>query len=1091
MEARKQLSKKKQEPLFFEAQHFCKKVFGRCLSWWTESTGLISILQGGLIAAIALYWINLFVVTWGESQFNIVSLVGGLVLAAFFRRPLLQRVAPEFCSFFLFAATSTSLFWWENWDFLIARLFQYHTVWGAGMAVLLNGVLLGLIIIVIRICSQSAVLFSREEELCKQKKCVGTDEQVPSTIYLGAALGLWLLTGSLAVFFPIYQTTATCSGILLFLFIIHLTPLRCLLAKRLPSSVVIEAETNGSARDKKKVASSPVFLGVLSICTGWLMPVMYRFASQLQPGTTLLFYGVVAAVLVGLACSRWANQKMRVIHLAAWLSLAFLAFPLWIRFYLMISASVSSTALAIILRQVGPVILFWPIGVLLGRIFNTLETFNALESDKTGEKANSAAVYSIAFRLVLLFCFICGVLLARWGILQIGVPFILAAGVLLLAVASIFFEYFGSVSLRASMPSGYSRLRLLGLCATCLMSLGLGSLYQPAEATHALFSSHAFNAWRNGTSFRQLCGIDDGRLLAVQETPRGTLTLWKHQGEHIQLRRDGIPLGRISKDDELVPQPTGELLSSALPLSIHRAPRKILHLGMESGLAVQVSLEFPVINVVCIEADSGVLEQAKTGELSTVLKTVTGDQRLHLKTASPSLTVRSMNEKFDVVIDSPGHSAVYANAAEYSLQHYRHIARLLGDHGLYCQRFTYSDYGPFALAEVSKTIRRAFGYVTAFDTAPGEMLFVAARSQDDILSEGLITRISSPQTRRILARIGWDWSVAMNLGHFDIDQIDSLKHVGTNTPWQGTGSFGLSVEMMRWGTKWNDIRHALASHSQRLLNHYKEEKQTDEILRRLSDVTACRQIIREHPDQFWAYRKTVKQRLIEKPRSVILPVKGEGLQRKMHPEDKRRLDYFEALGSINRKDRFTPADLERIARFAYPYDPLISYYIHPELAKLYQRCTPADPDAELRELLHTIYYSNTSQRSVRNIHRSLEVLATANLSMSQADRYDHINTLLEILKQRWITRKVEQGISQAVTLIDLKNSLACVEKSLDKMDQLAQAAGVDEETAAIRREQLGHSLQRMLRSYRAETMVKSTRAKYPQPDPEKSEPTGK
>ncbi len=304
MEARKQLSKQKQEPLFFEAQHFCKNVFGRCLSWLTESTGLVSLLQGGLIAAIALYWINLFVVTWGESQFNIISLIGGVLLAAFFRRSLLKRIAPEFCSVFLFAATSTSLFWWENWDFLIARLFQYHTVWGAGVAVLLNGLLLGLLIIAIRICSQSAVLFSREEELCKQKKCVGTDEQIPSTIFLGAALGLWLLTGYLTVLFPIYQTTAICSGILLFLFIIHLTPLRCLLAERLPSSLVIEAETNGSVRDKKKVAPSPVFLGVLSICAGWMIPATYRFASQLQPGTTLLFYGVVAAVLVGLACSR-------------------------------------------------------------------------------------------------------------------------------------------------------------------------------------------------------------------------------------------------------------------------------------------------------------------------------------------------------------------------------------------------------------------------------------------------------------------------------------------------------------------------------------------------------------------------------------------------------------------------------------------------------------------------------------------------------------------------------------------------------------------------------------------------------------------
>ena len=57
-----------------------------------------------------------------------------------------------------------------------------------------------------------------------------------------------------------------------------------------------------------------------------------------------------------------------------------------------------------------------------------------------------------------------------------------------------------------------------------------------------------------------------------------------------------------------------------------------------------------------------------------------------------------------------------------------------------------------------------------------------------------------------------------------------------------------------------------------------------------------------------------------------------------------------------------------------------------------------------------------------------------------------------------------------------------MKKSLKQMDQFADAAGVDEKTASIRQQELKRSLQRMLRSYRAETMVKSTRAKYPTPE---------
>ena len=1080
MEARKQSLKKNQQPLLVEAQQLCKTGLRRCVPGWQQLVGLIPVFQGGLIAAVALFWTHLFIVTWGISLLSLSALCCGLVLALFFKHPLLQRIAPEFCSLFLFAITSTSPFWWEKWDLFVSRLLLGNGHWGLIAALFFNGLLLSLIIVSIRICSQSAVLFVGEEKLCRTEKCVDTSEQIPSAVFLGCALGLWILTWSLNAIFPVYFTAAICSGLLLLLFLAHLTPIRLLFSRYFPSMAAgLQAETPCKSDTGEVSMTSPIFLGLLAFCTGWLLPAMYRLTCQLQPETTLLFYGTAAAVLFGLAYSRRVNQKLNTLHLAAWLSLALLAFPLWMRIYLAISATISSTLLAISLRQIGMIALFLPIGIIFGRIFSTLDQKNARQ---TGELQTQ----TVAVRLGMLCSFFIGNLLAGISILKTGLPFVLVWGLLMLAAGSICFEYFSASASRCGETLNKSRLKLAGLSLICLMSIGLFSVYQPEAATRALFSSHAFNAWRNGTSFAKLSSIDDGRLLSVEETPRGTLTLWKHQGEHIQLRRNGIPAGRISKNDELVPQPTGELLSSALPLSIHPTPRKILHLGMESGLALQTTLEFPVMNVTCVESDSGLLEQAKTGELASVLEKVLDDDRLRFNTNSPAYAIRTMTGKFDVIIDSPGHSAVYPNASGYDLLHYRHLSNLLSEHGLYCQRFTYTDYGPQVLANLAKTMREAFGYVTAFDTAPGEMLFIAARSQDDVLSQGLITRISSPQTRRILAKIGWDWSVAMNLGRFDIDRIEVLKNSGISSIWQGTGAFGLSVEMIRWGTKWNDVRRALASHSERLLNHYEEEKEIDDILRRLSDVTACRQIIREHPDQFWAYRKTVKKRLIDKPRSVILPVKGEGLQRKMHPEDKRRIKYFEALGAVNKIEKFASADLEKITSFAYPYDPLISYYIHPELARLYQRCEPPEPESELKELLHTIYFSNTQQRSVRSIHRSLELLGEAELSMSESDRYDHLNTLLEILKQRWHTRRTEQGISQAITLIDLKNSLANVEQSLKNMHRFAAAANVNEKTASLREQELERSLLRMLRSYRAETMARSTRAKYPTPDQQES-----
>ncbi|MBL4883667.1 MAG: hypothetical protein JKY95_03895 [Planctomycetaceae bacterium] len=1095
MEAKKQSSKKKyksvgkivashqkQQPLIEEIHQRFKQYLSQfSLSWPQVFAILIPTLQGAFLAGAAMFWTHLLIVTWGISSLTVSAFCCGLIFAVGFSRLTLQKIAPVFAALFLFAMTSSSLFWWQGWDQFITGLLQGSETFGLITAAVLNGGLLGLIMIAVRISSQSLTQPNQE-------KTTGNHQAIPSTVFLGGALGLWVFTWSLNPAFPVYITATVSSSLLMLLCITQLALVRQFLSRYIPlkyrstatseiSAVIPDSETSNTKTVNQPV-SSPIFLGLITICAGWLTPAMYRVLCQLQPESTHLFYGTAAAILLGLSCSHLLNRKLNVLHLTAWLSLALLAFPLWMQAYLAISATVSVTVLAIFLRQLGIIALFLPVGMILGRILSASEKWNTARSPST----------SLVFRLSALSCFLIGDAVSGMVILQTGLPVVLILGLISLAGISLFFEYycvtdFPTVDVNSSNSKAFYKqhLKPLGLTLCCLMSFGLFSVYQPSVATKALFSAHAFNAWRNGTSIQDLSGMDDGRLLSIQETPRGTLSLWKHQGQHIQLRRNGIPAGRISTNDNLVPQPTAALLSSVLPMSIHPAPRKVLLLGMESGLALQTTLEYPVMNVVCVESDPGILQQAQSGELASTLADLLNDDRMQIKAEITALAIRRMTQKFDVIIDSPGHSAIYSNASGYDLSHYQRIEKLLAEHGLYSQRFVYSDYGPEALASLSKTMRKAFGYVTTFDTAPGEMLFIAAAQKEDVLGEGLITRISSPHVRRSLARIGWDWSVAMNLGRFDIDQIEVLKDASDCSIWQGTGSFGLSVEMMRWSNKWTQVRLALANHSQRLLNHYQEDKEVDQIVRRLSDVTACREVLRNHPDQFWVYRKTVQERLVDKPRSVVVPVKGEGLQRKIDPEDNRRLKYFKALGAVNKKESFTANDLLEVESFIEPFDPLISYYAHPELAKLYQRCDPPRPDAELNHLLHTIHFGDSRQRSVRSIHRALELLAEEECSMSVADRFDHTNTLLEVLKQRWQVRKQQQGIAQSILLIDLSKSMATSQTGLDTMQQLAQQTGVNQRTASIREKELERSLLKMLRSYRSGTLARNSRPKYSKP----------
>ena len=94
----------------------------------------------------------------------------------------------------------------------------------------------------------------------------------------------------------------------------------------------------------------------------------------------------------------------------------------------------------------------------------------------------------------------------------------------------------------------------------------------------------------------------------------------------------------------------------------------------------------------------------------------------------------------------------------------------------------------------------------------------------------------------------------------------------------------------------------------------------------------------------------------------------------MHPDDRFRKDYFEALGAAAGQGEPTDSELEQLAGFLDPYDPLITYFAHHELAELYGAKSEPDPGVELRCRLHMAWYGR-SARPVDPQHRPLARIA--------------------------------------------------------------------------------------------------------------------
>ena len=96
----------------------------------------------------------------------------------------------------------------------------------------------------------------------------------------------------------------------------------------------------------------------------------------------------------------------------------------------------------------------------------------------------------------------------------------------------------------------------------------------------------------------------------------------------------------------------------------------------------------------------------------------------------------------------------------------------------------------------------------------------------------------------------------------------------------------------------------------RLLAWIGDEATSPVLVRRLAEVQGQQNLMTTYSDQYWAYRASLRDQVKEKPRSQIQQVSADDEQKQMHPEDRRRLQYFATLGRAVKSHQ--AADIERL-----------------------------------------------------------------------------------------------------------------------------------------------------------------------------------
>ncbi len=816
-------------------------------------------------------------------------------------------------------------------------------------------------------------------------------------------------------------------------------------------------------------ASQPIFRGDVSwlavVAIGLLWCVGQRVVRQLAADSMSLMTIEAALLIVGISVGQrlFANQRRRAIAFASllgstwtWVCLATFAFG--IRGALWASTHVSHVGLLTALRLTIAAVILLPTAMACGALLG---------------RASSGATG----RLLL---FMIALAVGQWLLPVVGVTDLamVACGTLL-ACAVVTLDWQRVKESRFNSHPGHKGLsfRVWNLLscglpvASLLFTISAPNWvkYQPGLAAKLLFDSNVFAASRTDLLSEQLPLLDDCRLATVVEGDRGTLTAWKSHGSQFLVRENGIPKGTLGLNTQWIPRYISDVLPALLPLVVHEQPRSVLLLGLRAGEPVAVTTAFPSQRVLAIEADAGTIALCRTMQPSLL-----NDERLEVRNCEPAIAVRSLRESFDVIVAASEQPSLPSAASGFTLESLQAAAARLNNEGIFAVRFQHVDLGLQPIRTLAKTMSASFRHAASVQMAPGELLFLGTNSERGFVREGIVSRWQRPHVRGLLASMGWDWSTPLRLPMQNQEAIQELADQSgamLNATNRSSWPFQLPIEVMRWEPKFQQVQTELAKHERFLMAWDTDDAGTAEVATRLSEWELSRQIIRRHADEFWAYRKQVKDHMTKSQRSVIQQVSASDTESRLHPDDDRRLRYFRTIGEIAKLQKPTENDLDRLRRFESPFDPLVSQFLHQEVVELTARCEVRDPSQELHHRLSAIYFSTNSDRSIRNVTDAMLFLnSTPTAIEDKASRFDHLNSLLQMLLTRWTARGEFRPSTSRVVLNDIERSISAAEATFTTLDAIAAEGAVPTINWAARKQLLERRLVRPLRTYRSKVL---------------------
>lgn len=244
---------------------------------------------------------------------------------------------------------------------------------------------------------------------------------------------------------------------------------------------------------------------------------------------------------------------------------------------------------------------------------------------------------------------------------------------------------------------------------------------------------------------RRLQGVE---LLYYKDDPNTTVTVEK-RGEEMSLKVSG-KVDASSGGGDL---PT-QIATGHIPLLLHPAPKRVLVVGLGSGMTAAAALTHEGVTVDVVEISPAVVEAARLFAEhnhrvldNPRLKIIVDDARTYIKTTT---------ERYDVVISEPSNPWMSGVGSLFTAEFYADLLKVLSPGAVVLQWMQAYELDDFSFKMIARTFSQAFPHASLWNTSVLDTAFVGSREPIRPDFRKMRERMRAEAVKEDLARIDAD-----------------------------------------------------------------------------------------------------------------------------------------------------------------------------------------------------------------------------------------------------------------------------------------------------------------------------------------------